>query len=136
MTAIVAARCDTSRTRCSLAYVGKYAAGGAFHDVVKTHRIITMTGSSSGQSGTTRSRPTAIAPDPWKKNTCGACGGGHLGILAPGETCITASTRNFKGRMGSPDARVFMASPATVAASAIKGEIADPRAMRATGDAS
>jgi 3-isopropylmalate/(R)-2-methylmalate dehydratase large subunit len=59
--------------------------------------------------------------------TCGACGGGHLGILAPGETCITASTRNFKGRMGSPESRVFMASPATVAASAIKGEIADPR---------
>jgi 3-isopropylmalate/(R)-2-methylmalate dehydratase large subunit len=59
--------------------------------------------------------------------TCGACGGGHLGILAPGETCITASTRNFKGRMGSPESQVFMASPATVAASAIKGEIADPR---------
>lgn len=65
--------------------------------------------------------------------TCGACGGGHLGILAPGETCITASTRNFKGRMGSPESRVFMASPATVAASAIKGEIADPRGK---GDAS
>jgi 3-isopropylmalate/(R)-2-methylmalate dehydratase large subunit len=59
--------------------------------------------------------------------TCGACGGGHLGILAPGEICITASTRNFKGRMGSPESQVFMASPATVAASAIKGEIADPR---------
>jgi len=65
--------------------------------------------------------------------TCGACGGGHLGILAPGEACITASTRNFKGRMGSPESRVFMASPATVAASAIKGEIADPRLV---GDAS
>lgn len=59
--------------------------------------------------------------------TCGACGGGHLGILAAGETCITASTRNFKGRMGSPDSRVFMASPATVAASAIAGTISDPR---------
>jgi len=59
--------------------------------------------------------------------TCGACGGGHLGILASGETCITASTRNFKGRMGDPDSKVFMGSPATVAASAIKGKIADPR---------
>ena len=58
--------------------------------------------------------------------TCGACGGGHLGILGPGETCITASTRNFKGRMGDPSAKIFMGSPATVAASALKGAIADP----------
>ncbi len=58
--------------------------------------------------------------------TCGACGGGHLGILGSGETCITASTRNFKGRMGDPGSKVFMGSPATVAASAIKGKIADP----------
>jgi 3-isopropylmalate/(R)-2-methylmalate dehydratase large subunit len=56
--------------------------------------------------------------------TCGACFGGHMGVLAPGETCITASTRNFKGRMGDPSARIFMASPATVAASAIAGHIA------------
>lgn len=59
--------------------------------------------------------------------TCGACGGGHMGVLGPGETCITASTRNFKGRMGDPSARIFMASPATVAASAVRGVIADPR---------
>jgi 3-isopropylmalate/(R)-2-methylmalate dehydratase large subunit len=58
--------------------------------------------------------------------TCGACGGGSLGILGPGETCITASTRNFKGRMGDPSAKIFMASPATVAASAIAGRIASP----------
>ncbi|HVC52619.1 MAG TPA: aconitase/3-isopropylmalate dehydratase large subunit family protein [Stellaceae bacterium] len=57
--------------------------------------------------------------------TCGACFGGHMGVLGPGETCITASTRNFKGRMGDPSARIFMASPATVAASAIAGHIAD-----------
>ncbi len=56
--------------------------------------------------------------------TCGACGGGHLGVLGPGEICITASTRNFKGRMGDPSARIYMASPATVAASAIAGVIA------------
>jgi 3-isopropylmalate/(R)-2-methylmalate dehydratase large subunit len=68
--------------------------------------------------------------------TCGACGGGHLGILAAGETCITASTRNFKGRMGSSEARVFMGSPATVAASAVRGTISDPRAVLAEGGAS
>jgi 3-isopropylmalate/(R)-2-methylmalate dehydratase large subunit len=59
--------------------------------------------------------------------TCGACGGGHLGILGPDETCITASTRNFKGRMGDPSAKIYMASPATVAASAVRGVITDPR---------
>ena len=59
--------------------------------------------------------------------TCGACGGGHLGLLGPNETCITASTRNFKGRMGDPSAKIYMGSPATVAASAITGVISDPR---------
>lgn len=58
--------------------------------------------------------------------TCGACGGGHMGVLGANETCITASTRNFKGRMGDPSARIFMGSPATVAASAIGGVITDP----------
>ena len=60
-------------------------------------------------------------------STCGACGGGHMGVVGPNETCITATTRNFKGRMGDPTARIFMGSPATIAASAITGVITDPR---------
>ena len=63
-------------------------------------------------------------------STCGACFGHHMGVLGPGEVCITASTRNFKGRMGSPGAKIYMGSPATVAAAAIAGEIVDPRALR------
>lgn len=60
-------------------------------------------------------------------STCGACPGIHMGVVGPGEVCITSSTRNFRGRMGSPEAEIYMASSATVAASAIAGHIADPR---------
>jgi 3-isopropylmalate/(R)-2-methylmalate dehydratase large subunit len=60
-------------------------------------------------------------------STCGACFGYHMGLLGAGEVCLTASTRNFTGRMGSADAEIYMASPATVAASAIAGRIVDPR---------
>jgi len=68
-------------------------------------------------------RAGAIVTNP----SCSVCWGGFIGILAASEVCLSTSNRNFVGRMGSPKAEVYLASPATAAASAIKGVIADPR---------
>jgi len=58
--------------------------------------------------------------------TCGACLGGHMGVLGPGEVCVSTSNRNYVGRMGHREARVYLANPAVAAATAVMGRIAHP----------
>lgn len=61
--------------------------------------------------------------------TCGCCYGGHMGLIGPGERCLSTTTRNFKGRLGAADSEVMLCGPTTAAASALTGVITDPRDM-------
>lgn len=101
---------------------GRRVASGTRFIVVPASQTVYRDALKSGALQTLIDAGAMIAPP-----TCGACGGGHMGVLAAEEVCITSSTRNFKGRMGDPSSQVYMGSPATVAASAIRGVITDPR---------
>lgn len=103
---------------------GRKVAAGVRFVVVPASRAILLEGIRRGYVGTLV-RAGAVLENPG----CGPCLGAHQGVLAPGECCISTTSRNFRGRMGSPDASIYLASPATVAASALRGVITDPRGV-------
>jgi 3-isopropylmalate/(R)-2-methylmalate dehydratase large subunit len=90
---------------------GRKVSRGVRFIVVPASRAILLEGISRGFIGTLL-EAGAVLENPG----CGPCLGAHQGILAPDETCISTTSRNFRGRMGSPEANIYLASPASVAA--------------------
>jgi 3-isopropylmalate/(R)-2-methylmalate dehydratase large subunit len=125
------------------AYLGS-CTGGRYHDLAAAVRILGgrkvrkgvrmlvspasretwLRASASGLLSALAEAGATILPP-----TCGVCVGLHSGLLADGETCLSATNRNFIGRMGSQGAAIYLGSPMAVAASAITGAITDPRAF-------
>jgi 3-isopropylmalate/(R)-2-methylmalate dehydratase large subunit len=100
--------------------------------VAKTTRLIVIPGSSliykqTIQEGILKTlvEAGAVVGPP----CCGPCLGGHLGVLAEGERALATTNRNFKGRMGHPESELYLASPATAAASAVLGRIGSPEEL-------
>lgn len=132
---------DVEGTRIDAAFVGSCTNGG-YEDLVvaarilkgrRVHRDVRLVVTPASRAALMRAlregvvqalvESGAVVTPP----SCGACFGGHLGVVGDGEVVVSSSNRNFVGRMGSPKALIYLASPATVAASALEGRITDPR---------
>lgn len=132
---------DAPRTRLDVAYIG--ACTGAKYDDLKNAAeilrgralargvsLLVAPASKQDQDRAARDGILAVFEQVGARllpNACGICAGYGADRLAAGTRCISSTARNFKGRMGDPSAEVWLASPYTVAASAVAGEIADPR---------
>lgn len=132
---------NVQKIRIHQAYIGS-CTGGRYHDLLMAARLL----KGRKIAGGLRLLVSPASDSIWKKAdkdgilqvlaeagatvlapTCGVCVGLHSGMLAGGENCISSSNRNFIGRMGSKDAGIYLASPLTVAASALTGFVTDPR---------
>lgn len=128
-------------TRIHQAYIGS-CTGGRYNDLAVAARILKGKKVAKG----TRLLISPASQETWRRaaadgileiladagavvlaSSCGVCVGLHSGILAAGEVCISSTNRNFLGRMGSKESKIYLGSPASVAASAIYGTISDPR---------
>lgn len=132
---------NVRKTRIHQAYIGS-CTGGRYHDLQAAAQLL----KGRKIAGGLRLLVSPASDSVWKRAdregilqilaeagatvlapTCGVCVGLHSGMLAGGENCISSSNRNFIGRMGSKDAGIYLASPLTVAASALTGFVTDPR---------
>ncbi len=105
---------------------GRSVAPGVLLQVAPASRAALRQAIDDGTAATLMDAGAHILP-----TGCGACPGIGTGVLAPGEVCISTTSRNARGRMGSPDAEVYLGSPYTVAAAAVAGSIVDPRELLA-----
>ena len=100
---------------------GRKVAAGVRLIVIPASQRVWLEAARRGFLETLAAAGAAIGPP-----SCGPCLGGHLGVLAAGEVCLATTNRNFPGRMGHPSSQVYLASPATAAATAISGWITSP----------
>ncbi len=107
---------------------GRQVAPGVRLIVAPASRQVLQEASARGILDTIIAAGASVLP-----SGCGPCFGGHGGLLGAGERAIGTHNRNFVGRMGSAQAEIYLASPATVAASAVAGHIEDPRSLVAAG---
>jgi len=105
---------------------GRKVAPGVRLLVAPASSMVTREATETGVLGALLEAGAILLP-----SGCGACAGMGAGLLADGDVCVSTTNRNFKGRMGNPGSFVYLASPYSVAAAAVAGQIVDPREMLA-----
>src|SRR6266581_831146 len=111
----------TDLRRAAAVLEGRKVAPGVRLIITPSSHLVAIQAEKEGLIGTFLAAGAA-----WTTATCGACLGGHMGVLGEGEVCLSTTNRNFPGRMGHPKAMVYLSNPAVAAASAVTGEITHP----------